>query len=97
MDALVFVIAIGVLGYFYPALNEDVPTNCQAVEMKLLSYTGARSLKLLTGISHGELAKAFAKMQYKDIPPQMACAMVYWDALFNKDKYRKAAKEIFEK
>lgn len=77
-----------IAGYTYPSMNEDVSSNCQAVETKFLALSDILMGKLLTNLSQGEFGKAIAKNQFPDLPPQVGCTVAYWDIWLKKDKYQ---------
>lgn len=83
-----------VAGYSYPSMNEDVSSNCQAVETKLLELSSIPMGKLLTGLSQGEFGKAIAKSQFPELPPQIGCTVAYWEIWIKREKYRKALKQL---
>lgn len=90
--AILFLLLIA--GYAYPSLNEDVSSNCQAVETKLLALSDIPMGKVLTSLSHGEFGKAIAKNQFPDLPPQIGCTVAYWDIWLKKEKYRQTLKQL---
>jgi hypothetical protein len=94
MKILILALLVLAGGYLYPSLNEDTSSNCQAVESRLLTYTEIPLLRKLSGLSQGEVGKELAKQKFPDLPPQAACAAVYWDLLINKDKHKKSVKEF---
>lgn len=94
MKLLVTVIFLLIAGYTYPAWNEDVSSNCQAIETKLLALSDVPMGKALTRLSQGEFGKAIAKNQFPDLPPQIGCTIAYWDIWLKKEKYRQTFKHL---
>lgn len=93
MKELILLAAIIAGAYYYPHLNEDVPTNCQAVETKALAYLDASALGVLSNITQGEAGKSFAKNEYPNFPPQVGCSVLYWAMTLQKDKYKQAIRQ----
>ena len=94
MKLLLLIGLIAVCGWFYPGLNEDVSSNCQAVESKMMSYAGIPMPRLLTGLSQGEIGKALAKEEFSELPPQVGCFVIYWNILIKKDQYKKTIRSL---
>lgn len=90
MKTLTLLLLLLAGAYSYPFLNEDVSSNCQAVEVKLLSLSDLPMPKLLAGLSQGEFGKNLAKREFSELPPQVGCAVAYWNIWLQKDKYRNA-------
>lgn len=94
MKLLIVIILLLIGGYTYPSMNEDVPSNCQAVETKLLELSDIPMGKLFTGLSQGEFGKAIAKRHFPELPPQIGCSVAYWEIWIKSEKYRSTLKQV---
>lgn len=94
MKFFTLLILLLTVGYAYPSLNEDVPSNCQAVEVKLLSLTDMPFNHLITGLTQGHFGKLLAKRKFSMLPPQIGCAIIYVDVSVERDKYTKVVRDL---
>jgi hypothetical protein len=98
MKGLILLIAVAAgVAFGYPLVGEDTGSSCDALERVTLRVVAARDKEtsaggqllgqLLQGLSRGQFAAVAAKDRYPTLPPGVACAVLYWQAVLDTDNF----------
>jgi len=82
---LLLVLAAGV--FVYPMLREGAGGQCDALEKLGVRVATDRGVpaQLLQSLSNGRMADVMVRSRYPDLPPGIACTLLYWKAAFDPD------------
>lgn len=106
MRWLILLVVVAAAVFFgYPMLNEDASSECDALErasVRIALSEGKRSPaaqeqifgQLVQGLSKGQFASVAVRNEYPNIPATAACAMLYWRAITDPEKFREAARKL---
>lgn len=100
MKNLILLLVVVAVAFFgYPLVGEDTTSPCDALEritVRVVSahdkddHAGSLLLgNLLQGLSRGQFASVAAKDRYPQLPPVVACTVLYWHAVVDTEDFVK--------